>query len=156
MESSGPTSTDTPVSSGAHAQTDRVVAAVTAVLLVVGMAIAYFTGGDTSTGEVIAFFVLTGLWLAAIAFLELRQVPSWRAGTTAHAANIALVLGVLAVITVVVFWTGLPFPLGAGAIMLGLSLRGPGPQVGGGGKATAAAALGLLGIVASFVAMLAG
>ena len=134
---------------------NRLIAGITAVLLVVGMAVAYFTGGDTTTGEVIGFFVLTALWLAAIAFLALRQVPAWLAGANDRAGTIALVLGVLAVITVVVFWTGLPLPLGAGALMLGLALRDS-PPAGVGGKANAAAAPGAFAIVASFVVLLVG
>lgn len=54
----------------------------------------------------------------------------------------------MAVITGVVFWTGLPFAVGAGAIALGLS--------GTGGRAKAGLGLGLLAIVASFVLLLVG
>ncbi len=118
------------------------------------MPIAYFSG-DTRTGEVIAFFVLTGLWLIAIALLVTRFVPSWRAGAPAQATRIALILGVLALITCIVFWTGLPFPLGAGAIMLGLTLRESAPA-NARGKATVALGLGGFAVLATFVVLLIG
>jgi hypothetical protein len=66
----------------------------------------------------------------------------------------ALLLGVLAVLTVLVFWTGLPFPLGAGAIALSLSLRESVPAENG--RATGAVVLGAIGVVASFVLLLVG
>jgi peptidoglycan/LPS O-acetylase OafA/YrhL len=130
------------------------VGAVTAVLMVVGMAIAYFSG-DTSTGEIVAFFVLTGLWLIAIALLVTRFVPSWRAGAPERATRTALILGVLALVACVVFWTGLPFPLGAGAIMLGLTLRESAPAKAR-TKATIALGLGVVAVLASFVVLLIG
>jgi hypothetical protein len=60
----------------------------------------------------------------------------------------------LAVLTVLVFWTGLPFPLGAGAIALSLSLRESVPAENG--RATGAVVLGAIGVVASFVLLLVG
>jgi hypothetical protein len=133
---------------------DRIVGVVCGLLLVIGMPIAYFSG-DTSTGEVIACFVFIALWLIAIALLVTRFVPSWRAGPPERATRVALILGVLALITCIVFWTGLPIPLGAGAIMLGLTLRESEPA-NARTKATIALGLGGFAVLATFVTLLIG
>lgn len=150
----GTASAPAPPAARAADSRDPTIGAVTAVLLVVGMAIAYFSG-DTSTGEIVGFFVLAGLWLIAIALLVTRFVPSWRAGSPERATRTALILGVLALIACVAFWTGLPFPLGAGAIMLGLTLRESAPA-NARTKATIALGLGGFAVLASFVLLLIG
>jgi hypothetical protein len=143
-----------PTAAGTTDSRDRTIAGVAAVMLVVGMAIAYFSG-DTSTGEIVGFFVLTGLWLIAIALLVTRFVPGWRASGPQRATRIGLILGVLALIACVVFWTGLPFPLGVGAILLGLWARDSGAlEVRR--KATGALLLGGFAVLASFVVLLIG
>jgi peptidoglycan/LPS O-acetylase OafA/YrhL len=142
------------IAAGTTDSRDRTIAAVAAVMLVVGMAVAYFSGG-ASTGEIVAFFVFTGLWLIAIALLVTRLVPSWRASGPQRATRIGLILGVLALIACLVFWTGLPFPLGVGAILLGLWARDSGAlEVRR--KATGALLLGGFAVVASFVVLLIG
>jgi hypothetical protein len=60
----------------------------------------------------------------------------------------ALIIGILAVATIVVFWLGLPTILGAAAIALGLGARERGAETG---KATAGLVLGTLAIVAHVV-----
>ncbi len=130
------------------------IAVVCGLLLLVGMPIAYFSG-DTSTGDTIACFAFIGLWLIAIALLVTRFVPNWRAGAPERAARVALILGVLALITCIVFRTGLPIPLGAGAIMLGLTLRESAPA-NTRGKATVALGLGACAVLATFVVLLIG
>ena len=133
---------------------DRNIAAACALLLLIGMPIAYLTD-NPSTGDVIGLVVITAICLALLAWIVLSFVPRQRAGPNDRAARTALILGVLALVTCVVFWTGLPFPFGAGAIALGLSLRSVAPP-GGRGKATAAVALGAFAVVASFVVLLVG
>jgi hypothetical protein len=149
-------SSSPPASTSARAadSRDRTVGVVCGLMLAIGMAVGYFSDG-ASTGEVIGFIVLTSLWLIAIALLVTRFVPSWRARPPERATRIALILGVLALITTIVFWTGLPFPLGAGAIMLGLTLRESAPA-NARGKATVALGLGGLAVLASFVVLLIG
>jgi hypothetical protein len=132
---------------------DRGIAALCALLLVIGMPIGYLSG-DTSTGDVIGLIVLGLVSLLLIAAAVLWLVPRERAAPPQRAARTALILGVLAVLTVLVFWTGVPFPLGAGAIALGLGLRESAPAEGG--RATGAVVLGALGVVASFVLLLVG
>jgi peptidoglycan/LPS O-acetylase OafA/YrhL len=102
-------STQPPPSAAATTDSrDRTIAGVAAVMLIVGMAVAYFSD-NPDTGEIVGFFVLTGLWLIAIALLVTRLVPRWRASGLQRATRIGLILGVLALIACLVFWTGLPF-----------------------------------------------
>jgi hypothetical protein len=133
---------------------DRLIAGAVAVLMIVGMAVGWLTD-DPSTSDVIAFAVILVILLVAIALLVTRFVPSWRASGAERAGRTGLIFGVLALIACVVFWTGLPFPLGLGAILLGLWARESGPA-NARGKATAALALGGFAVLASFVVLLVG
>jgi hypothetical protein len=132
---------------------DRNIALVCAVLLLIGMPIGYLPG---STGDVIGLIALSLFSLALMAWIVLWLVPRARAGAPDRAARTALILGGLSLVTVLVFWTGIPFAPGAGAIALGLSLRESPAASGERGKATAAVALGALAVVASFVVLLVG
>ena len=115
--------------------------AATAILILVGLAIANFGGEDDENGDVAAFVVL-GLVSAAIAAgLFLRFVPASRAEQAS--ARRGLVLGAVALLTVIAFWTGLPFALGMPALALGLDGRA-GPDAG---IAAAAVALGAGAVV---------
>jgi hypothetical protein len=134
---------------------DRTVAAACGLLDLIGMPVAYFSG-DTSTGEVIGFFVLTALSLGLIAWLVLWLAPRERATGPERATRTALILGVMALLAITLFWTGLPFALGAGAIALGLPLRERTARSGGRGKVTAALWLGAFAVILSFVALLVG
>jgi len=117
--------------------------------MIIGMAAGWLTD-DPSTSDVIAFAVILVILLVANALL----VPRWPASGAEHAGRIGLIFAVLALFCVV-FWTGLPFPLGLGAILLGLWAREAGPA-NARGKATAAPALGGFAVLASFVVLLVG
>ncbi|OLE36182.1 MAG: hypothetical protein AUG48_08360 [Actinobacteria bacterium 13_1_20CM_3_68_9] len=123
----------------------------------IGMPIGYL-GGNTSTGDVIGLIVLTLVMLGLMAAIFQRLIPRQLAAADGvnRPARTGLVLGILAFITVVVFWTGLPFPLGAGAVALGLAGRELAPRAGDDGRATAAIVLGALAVLLSFIALLAG
>jgi hypothetical protein len=131
---------------------DRQIAIVSAVLLVIGMPVGYLPG---STGDTIGLIVLSLVSLALLAGIVFWLVPRERAAPRPQAERTVLILGVLAALSFLLFWTGLPFALGAGAIALGLSLRDSAPA-GGQGRATAAVVLGALAILASFVILLVG
>ena len=145
-----------PAESAAPAATrrDLNIASVCALLLLIGMPIGYLSG-DTSTGDVIGLIVLTLVSLALMVWLINWLVPHERAVSPGRATRTATILGLLAALTVIVFWTGLPFALGAAAIALGLWLRDAGPT-GSRGRATAAVACGVLAVAASFVVLLTG
>jgi hypothetical protein len=133
------------------------IAAVAAVLLLIGMPIGYL-GGSTSTGDVIGLIVLTLVSLGLMAAIFLWLIPRALGGSEGvnGPARTGLLLGVVALVTVVVFWTGLPFPLGAGAVALGLAGRELAPRAGDGGRATVALVLGALAVLLSFVGLLIG
>ena len=59
-----------------------------------------------------------------------------------------LVLGILAVLSIAVFWLGLPSPLAGAATVLGLAARESGSEAG---KGTAALVLAAIAVVAAVV-----
>ena len=135
------------------ARRDRGIAAAGALFLVIGIPVGWLSGGGNSTGDVIGCIVVTLVCLAILAWMVLWLLPRERAAAPARTQRTALILGGLALIACVVFWTGLPIPIGVGALALGLSLReAPASRV----KGTVAAALGAFAMVASFVALLIG
>jgi hypothetical protein len=123
------------------------------VLLAVGMPIAYLSGDDPET---------TGLIIVGLVDLVLlfalfeRGIPRFeaenRAGTLARDA---LIFSIVSLVLLPVFWLGLPIVIGAVALELGLVARDR-RRTGDEGKATAAAVIGALAVVLSFVALLVG
>jgi hypothetical protein len=134
--------------SDATRQRDRNVALASILLLLIGMPIGYLPG---STGDVIALFAMIIVTLALMAGLFLWLLPRERAA--GRASRTALILGILSILVGLVFWTGLPFAVGAAAIALGLGARDSGT---GDGRATAGAILGGIAVLASFLLLLIG
>ena len=131
-------------------QRDRNIALICGALVLIGMPVAWLPG---STGDVIGMIIAILIDLAVMAALILWLVPRERLAS-ARASRSALILGIVSILVGLVFWTGLPFGLGAAAIALGLSQRAADGQ--GRGKATAGAVLGTIAVVASFVLLLIG
>jgi hypothetical protein len=131
---------------------DRTIALVAAVLLLIGMPIGWLPG---STGDVIGMIVIGLAVLAIMAVLMLWLVPRERLAQQ-RANRSALILGIVSILVGLVFWTGLPFAVGAAAIALGLSQRESTPEGQGRGMATAAVVLGGIAILATFVLLLIG
>jgi hypothetical protein len=131
-------------------QRDRMIAGVAAVLLLIGMPVGWIEG-KTSTGDVIGMIVAILIDLALMAGVFLWLLPRERAATT-RTARTVLILGIVSILLGVVFWTGLVFAVGAGAVALGLTVR----ERGGDGKAMAGLVLGAIAVVASFVLLLVG
>jgi hypothetical protein len=132
---------------------DRVIAGIAALLLLIGMPIGWL-GSDTSTGDVVGFVVATMISLALLAGIFLWLLPRERAA--GRAARSSLILAIVALVLIVVFWTGFCFGLAAGAVALGLSARAAAPQAGGKGKANVAIVLGALVMLVGFVGLLTG
>jgi hypothetical protein len=146
-----------PPPAAARAGADTRVAVVATILMLIGMPIGYLTD-NPATGDVIGMIVLILISLALMAGLFLRLIPGQlvaNAGVN-RPARTGLIFGIIGFVTVIVFWTALPFPLGATAIALGLAGRELAPRAGDGGRATAALVLGVLAILLSFVALLVG
>jgi hypothetical protein len=134
-------------------QRDGVIAGIAALLLLIGMPIGWL-GGNTSTGDAIGFVVATVISLALMAGIFLWLLPRERAA--GRSARTSLILAIVALVLIVVFWTGLCFGIAAGAVALGLSARAAAPQAGGQGKATVGVVLGGLVILVAFVGLLTG
>jgi len=93
-----------------------------AALIVIGLAFAYLLDvGDNDDGADVAGFVIVAVVAIAIsAFLTLWLVPREEDQAGAHRpARTSLILGILAFLTLIGFWTGLPFALGVPALYLG-------------------------------------
>ena len=137
----------------------RTLAAATAVLIFAALAFAYVVDvKDDEEGDAVGWLIVSALASVIAAALLLRFVPASESdpGTDNKPARHALILGVLSLLTIVVFWTGLPFALGVPALALAATGRDRAPQQGHGGQATAAAVLAALAIVLSIVVCITG
>ena len=139
----------------------RTLAAATAVLIFVALAFGYFldvTNNEEGEGDVVGWLIVSAVASLIAAALLLRFVPATEADPDGDntPARRALILGVLSVITLAVFWTGLPFALAVPALALAATGRARAPQQGHGGQATAAAVLASLAILLGFVVCVTG
>ena len=141
-----------PIESAAPApeRRDRNIALVCALLLLIGMPIGWLPG---STSDVVGLTVIGLAVLGIMAGLILWLVPRERRAER-RANRSALILGIVSIIVGAVFWTGLPFAVGAAAIALGLSQRESTAE--GRGMATAGVVLGGIAVLAAFVVLLIG
>ena len=133
------------------------LAVATAVMIFVALLFAYVldvTNNEEGEGDVLGWLIVSVVasWLAAA--LLLRFVPATTSGgdPVNQPARRGLVLSVLSVITLPVFWTGLPFVFGVPGLVLAAEGRGRAPQQGRGGEATAAAVLAVLAVLAIVLA----
>lgn len=115
-----------------------------AALIIVGLAFAYLDiAGNDDDADVSGFVIVTVVAIAISAFLLLWLVPREEDQAGAHrAARTSVILGVLAILTLVGFWTALPFVLGVPALYLGAvgqarAREGLGSTAPGGGTAPA-------------------
>lgn len=126
---------------------------VTSVLIVVAMLFANVIGvGDDENGSVGAWLGTSLFGIAVTALLLLVVVPMIPRENRTMAV---LGFGIGAVVTVLVFWTALPFALAAAA----LYAAGPGEEQvpeDGAAPATAGVVLALLAIVGGFVMCIIG
>jgi hypothetical protein len=91
-----------------------------AALIVIGLLFAYLDIGGDEDSDVAGFVIVTVVAIAIAAFLVLWLVPREEAQAGAHRpARTSLILGILAFLTLIGFWTGLPFALGVPALYLG-------------------------------------
>jgi len=129
---------------------DRTIAVGAAILLLIGMPVAWLTD-NPSTGDVIGMIVAILIDLALMAGVFLWLLPRERAATH-RTARTVLTMGIVSILLGGVFWTGLVFGVGAGAVALGLTVR----ERGGDGRGMAGIVLGAIAVVASFVLLLVG
>jgi hypothetical protein len=133
------------------------IAAATAALLVISLAFGYWLNVGNDDKEVVAWIIVSILGSLIAAALLLRFVPATEAEADGNApARRALVLGALAVITLVFFWTGLPIVVGVPALVLAAEGRARAGAYGQGAEATAGAVLGGFAVLAAVVALVSG
>lgn len=134
----------------------RTLAAATAVLIFVALLFAYVldvTNNEEGDADVVGWLIVSAVSSLIAALLLMRFVPASEAEPSGDnkPARRALILGVLSLLAVAVFWTGLPFAIGVPALALAASGQARAPQEGHGGQASAAAVLAALAILVSIV-----
>ena len=131
--------------------------AATAILTLVGLSFGYWLTTDDDN-EVVGWLIVSAVCTVIAAVLLLRLVPSVESDARPdnRPARVGLILGVLSLVCVAVFWTGLPFALAVPALVLGAEGRAREATQGRGGAATAAVVLASIAIVLSFVASIVG
>jgi hypothetical protein len=147
MESSFSRPEGSPVAVGTAPQRERNLAIAAAVLLLIGMPVSWLPD-DGAAGLIVVSLISLGLLAADILWL----VPRERAAGRASRAS--LILGIASVVSILVFWTGLPFALAPGAIALGLSAREAASVRRG--QPTAGILLGCLALLVAFLALILG
>jgi hypothetical protein len=121
------------------------IAAASVALAIVLLAIGAYSGDEDDTSY---FLVASAITIAVAVVLFWGIVPRvTRPGLG------GLVIGILAVVSIVVFWLGLPSPLAGAATVLGLAARESGSEAG---KGTAALVLAALAVAAAVVLALIG
>jgi hypothetical protein len=120
-------------------QDERLAAGVTLAIAALALAFANF-GGSGDNGGAGAYAITLGLTAVVAAVLFGRVLP-----TTAAPARAAWILAALAIVTCVLFWSGLPFVLGIGAIYSASRAGTAGP-----------AALGAFAVALAFVGCVVG
>jgi hypothetical protein len=116
------------------------IAAASVALAIVLLAIGAYGGEDDDTGY---FLIASAIAIAVAVLLFWVIVPRIRRPGLG-----GLVIGILAVVSLAVFWLGLPTPLAGAAAVLGLAARESGSEAG---KGTVALALAAIAVVAAVV-----
>ena len=134
----------------------QTLALATAVLIFVALLFGYVldvTNNEEGDSDVRGWLIVSVVASVIAAVLLMRFVPATEADPSGDnkPARRGLILSVLSLITVAVFWTGLPFALGVPALALAATGRARASQQGHGGQATTAAILAALAIAVSIV-----
>jgi hypothetical protein len=131
---------------------------VTAAILIISLACGYWLlVGNSDDKEYVGWIIVSVVGTLILAALLLRFVPATESETDGNApARRGLVLGALALITVLVFWTGLPIIFGVPALVLAAEGRARAATYGQGNEATAGAVLGGFAAIAAIVLLIAG
>jgi hypothetical protein len=133
------------------------ILAVTAAILVISTACGYWLLTNDSDKEYVGWVIVSVVGTLIAAGLLLRFVPATEEETDGNApARRALVLGVVAFVTLAVFWTGLPIIIGIPALVLAAEGRARAATYGQGGEATAGAILGGFAALAATVTLIVG
>jgi hypothetical protein len=123
-----------------HRMQDERLAGGLAVLIAIGALAAANFSGSGDNGGAAPYAITVGACVLVAAVLFARVLPG-----AANPARASWILAALALVTCVVFWTGLPIVLGMAAVYSGLRADRAAP-----------AALGALGVVLGIVGCLIG
>ncbi len=116
-----------------------------AVLTAVALAVANFVGdGENGGAGPYAITLVASLLVAAGLF-------GWAIPRIERPARMGLIVGVLGLLSIAAYWTGLPYVLGPAAIVFGLLARSRADEKNSG---TAAFGLGLLATVGGIAAVI--
>jgi hypothetical protein len=116
------------------------IAAASVALAIVLVAIGAYRVDEDDTGY---FLVASAITIVVAVVLFWGIVPR-----ISRPGLGGLIIGILAVVSLVVFWLGLPSPLAGAAAVLGFAARDSGLEAG---KGTAALALAAVAVVAAVV-----
>src|SRR5204862_5493313 len=131
------------------------ILAVTAGILIISTACGYWLLTNDSDKEYVGWVIVSVVGTLIAAALLLRFVPATEAEMDGNApARRALVLGALALVTLVVFWTGLPIVLGIPALVLAAEGRARAATYGQGAEAMAGAVLGGFAALAATIVLI--
>jgi hypothetical protein len=115
------------------------IAAASVALAIVLLAVGAYSGSDDDTGY---FLVASAIAIAVAVVLFWGIVPRiTRPGLG------GLIIGILAVVSLAVFWLGLPSPLAGAATVLGLDARESGSETGKGNAGLVLAAIAVVAVV---------
>jgi hypothetical protein len=118
--------------------------AAAATLTAVALAAANFVGEGNGGAGPYAITLVASLAVAVVLF-------GWAIPRIDRPARAGLIVGILGVLSIAAFWSGLPYVLGPAAIVLGLLGRA---RTEGRGAATVAVVLGLLATFGGVVALI--
>jgi hypothetical protein len=130
------------------------ILAVTAGILIISTACGYWLLASDNK-EYVGWVIVSVIGTLIAAGLLLRFVPATEAETDGNApARRALVLGAVAFVCLIVFWTGLPIIIGIPALVLAAEGRARAATYGQGSEATAGAILGGVAALAAVVILI--
>jgi hypothetical protein len=133
------------------------ILAITAAILIVSTACGYWLLTNDDDKEYVGWVIVSVVGTLIAAALLLRFVPATEAETDGNApARRGLVLGAVALVTCVVFWTGLPIIIGIPALVLAAEGRARSETYGQRGEATAGAVLGGFAAAAAAIVLIIG
>ena len=130
---------------------------VTAAINTIALAFGWWILADEGDKQVVGWVIVSIAGALILAALLLRFVPATEGETEGNApARRALVLGVVALVTCAVFWTGLPIVIGVPALLLAAEGRARAATYDQGGEAMAGAVLGGFAALAAIVLLITG
>lgn len=133
------------------------ILAVTIALLWISMAFGYWLNVGDEDPDFLGYVIVCAIGSLIAAAMLLRFVPATESDPDGNApARRALVVGIVAAITVVVFWTGLPIVVGVPALVLGAEGRARSGMHDGAAEATAGMLFGVFATLAAIVLLVSG